>query len=698
LSLETDVPPAPRLPDDVGGRLPPLADEPAAPVRAVTWRSVVLGTLAVCLVCGLTPYNDYIVANTFMVGMYLPVVVVLSFFVLTVFVNAPLHRLAPGRALTSGELAVIMAMMLVACGLPTQGLMRAFIPLLVAPFYHGTSDVQFWRAFTAMNLPEWLFPVGNIADGRNSPVMLYFYGRIPDGGPIPWGAWVKPLAGWGVFLTGAFASMMAMAVLVREQWARNERLAFPLAQLELALIEPPKPGRMFNDLFRSRVFWIGLVIVFTVQSLSALHTYFPRSWPEIPLRYDFREIFTEEPLTYINANVKTNVVFFTYLGATYFIQSRIAFSLWSVYLILQVYGMQANAMGYAVPGGAWGDQHFGAAVAFAAGILWIGRHQWARIGRHLVAGAKPGERHNYRAAAVILLASVALMLAWLLLLGVQWWVAGCIVAIVLLVHLVTARVVAETGVAGYRSAPSMLQITSNVPAAALSGRDVFFSGAFSSLGGFTTRESAMTFGLHGLWVADHVEPSIIENRRARRQLMACIAWALALGFVVAAASSLWCYYRYAIPITPYFQNESENPHGLHALPKADIITPMSQHGQGRFPPKAHDPAFNFGLGFALTAALQVLALRYSAWPFMPVGYLFATTAHFPNVGWYSIFLGWLCKVVIVKFGGATLFQRAKPFFIGLIFGEALAAGAWLVVTLVLAWQGLEYRPLTFLPT
>ena len=74
---------------------------PAVRQRWITWRSVILGTLAVVLVSGVTPYNDFVVANTFFIGSYLPVAVVLWFFVLIVLINAPLHRWAPHRALRS---------------------------------------------------------------------------------------------------------------------------------------------------------------------------------------------------------------------------------------------------------------------------------------------------------------------------------------------------------------------------------------------------------------------------------------------------------------------------------------------------------------------------------------------------------------------------------------------------------------------
>jgi hypothetical protein len=102
------------------------------------------------------------------------------------------------------------------------------------------------------------------------------------------------------------------------------------------------------------------------------------------------------------------------------------------------------------------------------------------------------------------------------------------------------------------------------------------------------------------------------------------------------------------------------------------------------------------IGAGITAFLQVMALRFSAWPLLPVGYLFSHTIY-SQEGWFSIMLGWMIKVLIVRFGGARLYQRAKPFFIGLIFGEALTVGFWLVVNLLLISSGKGVEFLRFLP-
>ena len=69
-----------------------------------------------------------------------------------------------------------------------------------------------------------------------------------------------------------------------------------------------------------------------------------------------------------------------------------------------------------------------------------------------------------------------------------------------------------------------------------------------------------------------------------------------------------------------------------------------------------------------------------------------------QVAWFSIGVGWLLKVLIVKYGGARMYQQSRSFFIGLIFGQALAAALWLVVTLALVACGIDYELVKFLPT
>ena len=47
--------------------------------------------------------------------------------------------------------------------------------------------------------------------------------------------------------------------------------------------------------------------------------------------------------------------------------------------------------------------------------------------------------------------------------------------------------------------------------------------------------------------------------------------------------------------------------------------------------------------------------------------------------WFSIALAWLLKLLAMKYGGPSLFRRARPFFFGLIIGQFFIAGLWLII-------------------
>src|SRR5690606_26715766 len=110
--------------------------------------------------------------------------------------------------------------------------------------------------------------------------------------------------------------------------------------------------------------------------------------------YDLTGIFVEEPWRHLHANIKQATIFFTFVGVTYFIQSRVGFSLWATFLMLQLFVVQRRTFGADLPQAAMDDQHLGSAIAFLCGILWIGRHHWRRVVRHLVMGLSEDERRQ----------------------------------------------------------------------------------------------------------------------------------------------------------------------------------------------------------------------------------------------------------------------------------------------------------------
>jgi hypothetical protein len=82
--------------------------------------------------------------------------------------------------------------------------------------------------------------------------------------------------------------------------------------------------------------------------------------------------------------------------------------------------------------------------------------------------------------------------------------------------------------------------------------------------------------------------------------------------------------------------------------------------------------------------LKVRLFCPSLWfPLHPLGYLMGLV--FPvSVFWFSIFLGWLFKSIINRFGGTDSTRKVTPLFLGLALGDVAMMLFWLLVD---GWQG-----------
>jgi hypothetical protein len=239
-------------------------------------------------------------------------------------------------------------MVLVACALPSSGLMRYLPAALVGVWYNATDNWDYRQAMLELNLPDWIFPRFASPDRSTwpaDPVVMDFMTRAPGGEGVPWHAWLAPIVAWSIFLAALGTALMCVAVIVRRQWAENERLPFPLADVYASLVESPEPGRALNPLFLSRAFWLAFGAVFIVHGFNAMHAYFPGVWPLIPIRYDLGSILSERPWSYLDWAAPRGTLYFTIIGIAFFLQSKVAFSLWAFYVLFNVTRMLYGSWG-----------------------------------------------------------------------------------------------------------------------------------------------------------------------------------------------------------------------------------------------------------------------------------------------------------------------------------------------------------------
>lgn len=99
----------------------------------------------------------------------------------------------------------------------------------------------------------------------------------------------------------------------------------------------------------------------------------------------------------------------------------------------------------------------------------------------------------------------------------------------------------------------------------------------------------------------------------------------------------------------------------------------------RYPTEPHLWGWiNTGIGAAVMMALSLARWRCSWWPLHPLGYPIGPTWIMDHL-WFTMFLAWLIKVLVLKYGGTGLYDRTRPFFLGMILGQLTPGGVFLVV-------------------
>jgi len=89
-----------------------------------------------------------------------------------------------------------------------------------------------------------------------------------------------------------------------------------------------------------------------------------------------------------------------------------------------------------------------------------------------------------------------------------------------------------------------------------------------------------------------------------------------------------------------------------------------------------------GVGLIFAVFLMLMRRQFLWWPFHPVG-LAVTGSWSTNRIWFSVFLAWLVKWLILRFGKLKAYQRAIPFFMGLILGEYVIGSLWGIIGMII---------------
>ena len=590
------------------------------------------------------------------------------------------------RALSRNEILTVYISCLFSCLVPGHGSENFFLTNIIGPFYFASRENK-WLSFLEPNLRPWFSPA--LREGHYGPagqaVVQGWYVGTKNG--VPWSAWIVPLCAWGAFVFTSYFMLGCLSVMLRAQWAEREALAFPLLRLPLDLTEDvdsaDKYG-VFGHFFRNPLMWIGFGLGLSIELLRGLHVYFP-DVPDVPLEVNTGALFTEPPWNQIGWTPLQ--IFPIAVGITYLLTSEVSFSLWFFYWLMRFelivayfLGFMPNSLPNLVGTTAQaktftGYQHIGAYIGYVAIVLWTGREHFAHIlsrafGRAPAGEGEKREALSYPVAFWGFLLAFAFMVGWSVAAGMTVSVALVLWLIYLMIAIALTRVVAEGGLLfvqhGWSPLGSLAQIANSGPGKWLSPQSLvpgsILQGAFiTDLRAFLMPSFVQSFKL------------AYDRKINLKPLLALIFAVIAITLVM----SLWMDTRLGYQ-EGGLQLESWYANGGAQKPAGDANLLINGVNNASWL-----NLFWVALGIAMTYGMMLARTRFLWFPLHPIGFLMCLT--YPmNRLWFSVFLGWICKVLISRFGGTETYRKTTPMFLGLALGDVAMMLVWLLID---AWQG-----------
>ncbi|MFO7535291.1 MAG: DUF6785 family protein [Kiritimatiellia bacterium] len=671
---------------------------PPAPERGLTGRAVLLALVVGVLGSLVANYHDGVILHIDLAQHNVVAPLALAMlFVFALLLNSLLARLSPRRAFSGAELGVALALAVLATPLS-----RALAANWTRTIGYTNSLIDSQNAAAALVkanvfdvLPEraLLGPEASRAfDDGVSPQI----GRMARPGNIPWRDWLRPALYWAPFLFAFLALGISLAHLLYRQWAERELVPFPLAELAADLVRRAS-HRPFPDIFYVRSFWYGFGALVLVFGINGLHAHMPKTI-EIPVKFQFYELAQQFPFlknSLEGYSLLRGWIFFAVVAAAVLLPSEISFTSWFTWplMVCCTYFYYAQT-GQKFTGVENTMIMTGSFWAMALVILYAGRTHYAALFRRAFGrGARAGEAggvdaHSIRVCRFFLL-SVAGFAALLVLYGIPLDLAVIWTLALLMLFLVTCRIVAEMGIpwtplSSVGPMPFLLSVL---------GEKALGAKAYAMLAIVDNLTLNTTVYIPSAAVsAAHIEARSSGGRLSGARVLIPF---LAVMLTACAATAIWIGYS-----SEGAANDYPN-RGFDTIATA-AATIQNLYLRGDTPPAMRDllaknvpfrerwtsvrvdprlpPLFAFGAALILVTSFA--RLRFAWFPLHPLPLVLLGTWVMSRY-YFSFFLGWLIKAAILKIGGGRLFEKTKPFFVGVVTGLAFVYTAWILANIAI---------------
>ncbi|MEW6752080.1 MAG: DUF6785 family protein [Candidatus Latescibacterota bacterium] len=660
--------------DEVREQERPLAELGSdRPGPGVTVRAVLVGGAGSLFLGVALPYANMIIKGSLLDHNFNTPAALFLFLIVVAIIHPVLCLANRGLGLTTAELATIYIMVLLATSIPTIGFSEYLLPIVAGFYYYATPENQ-WDNLIHPHMPPWLVP-------QDADAVRYFYEGLPAGRPVPWDAWAGPLAYWCVFILAVYWVSVCTMVLLRKQWMEREKLLYPLIQVPLEMIRDDSRGSLVKPFLKNPVMWIGFSIPFVLGSWTALHSYFPA----VPALSTFSDqgILTTQFMLFRNTTVLIVMLNLGLVGFAYLLSREIAMGLWVFFMLANLERGVFNVLGIQsteslsrfanLSGPYLAHQAMGAMIVLIFAGLWTARGHLRDVAAKVFSKRKDiddsAEALSYRQAVGGLVVGLLVCTVWLWKSGLPLWVVPVFLFAAFVVFMTLTRAVVEGGVAVIRTP--------------LTPADFVISGlGTSNLGG----AGLASLGLTYVWAANirlFLMPcfanalKLTEYVGGNRRLL---IWAVVLSVLASLGGSIWSVmtlsYAYGgVNLHEFWYVGEPTNAGIYT---ARVIANPTGANLG-------------GWLFTLLGALIMVGLTFARahlmwWPLHPLGFAISTF-FIMNYVWFSVFVAWLIKTVVLKYGGPGLYRSTRPLFLGLIMGQVVVAGLWLIIDFFTGMQG-----------
>ncbi|MCJ7751379.1 MAG: hypothetical protein MUQ65_09845, partial [Armatimonadetes bacterium] len=562
--------------------------------------------------------------------------------------NALLRRHKPAWAFSAGELITVYLVTAITTSI-TGGiwLWGGSLPAAVAyPAWVAGSGNQYAHTI----LPN--MPPGMIVTNRDALEGFMLGGSTAYRMEVL-RAWAWPVFWWTAWVSATMWVTLCLSVIVRRRWSEQEKLPFPMTIVPLELADPTEKT------FRNRIWWLGIGISASLGSLGILHNFFP-SVPVVPTAIEIEGLVTNNPPW---DAIRGAALYWGLwqIGLCDLMPLDFALSLIVFNLFWKAEYMFCRLGGWLITpwsGFPYGDQqNIGADLAVMASVVWLDRRYLGQVLRRALGMPSTVDDRNeglsYRTAVVGVLGGLGFLWYFYMRAGMGAPTTAAFLILYFAMVMAIVRMRAQIGPPAHWMFGTMPEfvLTQFPGTRSIAPRGL---GMMALMRSFMYEQDAnpIPIQLEGLRMAER------GAMRARH---------LTYAFIVAVPLIMVCYFWASLHIGYQSGLEAKAPADLLAICN-DMLNKLDNWLRNPTGPNSGG-VISIGIGAAIALALMALKLRIPLFPLHPMAFPLAFSwtidALLP-----AIFIAWAVKAMLLRYGGLRAHQRALPFFLGLIVGDA----------------------------